>query len=80
MKVSQVIKSIKVNSKAWSLVTQDDTRIIMTNGEGYYFVRYCHFKGFKLFSPSNQIEMNYEENDVVAQQLWGYLVNVLLGL
>lgn len=80
MKVSQVIKSIKVNSQVWSVVVQDDNKIIMTNNEGYYFVRYCNFKGFRLFSPSNQIEMNYEETDVVAQQLWGYLVNVIIGI
>lgn len=80
MTPSQVIKSIKTNTKEWSLLLQDNEKLIMTNDKGFFFIRYNNFKGFKLLSVSHKVEMNYEESEVVAQQLWMYLVNVIIGI
>ena len=80
MKVSQAIRSIKTNTKEWYVLSDNDKRIVMSNGSGYYFVRYSNYGGFKITSPEYKVEMNYEEADVVAQQLWMCLVNILLGI
>lgn len=79
MTPSKVIKSIKTNPKEWSLLLQDNEKLIMTNDKGFFFIRYNNFKGFKLLSITHKVEMKYEENDVVAQQLWEYLVDVIIS-
>lgn len=78
--VSKVIRSIKTDYTSWVLFGQTDSKLIMTNNKGYYFIRYSRFKGFKLYSPDAKVEMFYAEEDPIAQQLWGYLVNSLLGV
>lgn len=80
MKASKVIRSIKTNTKEWYVLSDNDKRIVMSNGTGWFFVRYSNYGGFKITSPDNKVEMNYEENDVIAQQLWMCLVNILLGI
>lgn len=80
MKASQVIRSIKSTPNQWYVVSDNDERVVMTNGSNYYFVRYSNYGGFKLTSPEHGVEMDYDESDVVAQQLWMKLVNVLLGI
>lgn len=75
MKVSQVIKSIKVNPSGWALVHNEANGIIFKYND-YYFCRHKNgIKGFRIKSIANNVDMFYAETDVVGRQLCMYLVN-----
>lgn len=74
---SQVIKSIKTAPKSWNQFSLNNERLVMTNNNGWFFINYCNKKGFRIVSLENKVDMVYEETDVVAQQLWGYLFDAM---
>lgn len=74
---SQVIKSIKAAPKSWTQFSINKERLIMTNNNGWFFINYSNNNGFRIVSLENNVDMVYNESDVVAQQLWGYLFDAM---
>ena len=79
MKASQVIRSIKTNVQSWSVVYESDTAIVFTNSKGWTFTNYVG-TGFVLKCRSQSVEMTWDKSDMVADQLWMSLLDVLLGI
>ncbi|MDJ0534871.1 MAG: hypothetical protein QNJ70_20720 [Xenococcaceae cyanobacterium MO_207.B15] len=82
MRTGQVIKSITVNPSDWNKVKDNNIALVFTNNEGWYFIRKSLNigGGFKLVNQSQKVEMNWDESDAVASQLWQSLFNNRLGL
>lgn len=82
MNTSKVIKSIRVNTASWKLVTETSACLVFSNGAGWCFVRIstkCG-GGYKLLNKAQGVEMKWEEGDAIGSQLWGPLCNQMLGL
>ena len=81
MRTSQVIKSIKCEPESWTNIAETTSALIFTNHQGWYFVRQASDigGGFKLVNRAEEIEMNWIEQDTIANQLWDSLASKFLG-
>ena len=82
MSTTKVIKSIRVNTASWKLVTETASCLVFSNGAGWCFVRISTNigGGYKLINKAEGVEMKWEEGDAIGSQLWQPLCNQMLGL